>query len=96
MKRSAPLPGTKTMSETVDRRQIFWDQPVRAGGSLIFGPREALEFLMKQRAAIKSSDFAAAVQSVRNALHRKTSPDYARELFARAIETTRLEPPKSA
>jgi len=85
------------MSETVDRRQVFWDQPVRAGGSLIFGPREAHQFTLNRWSAVADSDFAAAAKSVlKAALHGKASPDYARELFARAIETTRLEPPKSA
>lgn len=69
---------------------MFWDLPVLADGGLIFGPQEAQLFMMTRWAAVKDSDFAAAAKSVLNALHGRTSPDHARELFAKAIRSARL------
>ncbi len=78
------------MSRIAISQTIFWDIPVLADGSLIFGPREAQLFLMTRWVTVKNRDFAAAAKSVLNALHGKTSPDHARELFAAAIKSARL------
>ncbi|MCB5204700.1 DUF982 domain-containing protein [Neorhizobium sp. T786] len=78
------------MSRTATNEPMFWDLPVQAGNSLIFGPREAQLFMMTQWAGVKDSDFAAAAKSVLNALHGRASPDHARELFAKAIKSARL------
>lgn len=78
------------MSKTTSSQTLFWDIPVLADGSLIFGPREAQLFMMTRWAAIKDTDFVAATKSVLNALHGRTSPDHARELFAKAIKSARL------
>lgn len=78
------------MSRTSVSQTLFWDIPVLADGSLIFGPREAQLFMMTRWVAVKGKDFGAAAKSVLNALHGRTSPDHARELFAKAIKSAQL------
>ena len=69
---------------------MFWDKPVLANGALIFGPLAARTFMAKKWSTSRNSDFAPADLSIAKALAGRGSPDYARELFARAIESARL------
>lgn len=69
---------------------IFWDKPVLADGGLIFGPLEAKTFMSEKWSTSRNSDFAPAGQSIGKALAGCGSPDYARELFARAVASARL------
>jgi len=79
------------MSKTATTETVFWDLPVLVDGHLIFGPKEAHQFMMTRWNAVKDLDFAAAAKSVLiAALCGKASPDYARELFAKAIMSARL------
>lgn len=69
-------------------RTIYWDRPVDFDGRLIFGPMEARRSMMKASwTAISDSAFAAAANSINDALNGRVSPDFARELFEKALKS---------
>lgn len=69
---------------------MFWDLPVLANGRLIFGPLAAKTFMAEKWSTSRNSDFAPADLSIVKALTGRGSPDHARELFAKAVESARL------
>jgi hypothetical protein len=71
-------------------RTIYWDKPVDFDGRLIFGPMEAHRSMMSTGwATISDSAFAAAANSINDALNGSISPDFARELFEKALKSRR-------
>ncbi len=71
---------------------IYWSAPihVRIGNGsseTIFGPEAAVEYLKYRWPADRGSHYLAAMRACSEALCRRESPDFARELFvAAAIE----------
>lgn len=67
---------------------IYWDRPVDVDGRLIFGPMEARRSMMSTSwVAVSDSASAAAAKSINDALNGRVSPDFARELFERALKS---------
>lgn len=69
---------------------IYWDKPVNAGGRLVFGPLEAHRLMMSSWTAAKDRTFAAAANGILDALDGRASPDFARELFEKALKSARI------
>ncbi len=71
-------------------RTVYWDKPVDFDGRLIFGPMEAHESMMGASwLTIRDRPFAAAANSINDALNGRVSPDFARELFETALKSLR-------
>ncbi len=74
-------------------RTMYWDKPVDLDGRLIFGPLEAHRCMMGSSwSAIRDRAFAAAANSINDALNGRASPDFARELFEKALKARRTPP----
>jgi hypothetical protein len=69
---------------------IIWDQPVRVERGLIFGPREAWEFMQASWPHRKDPHFARASETILAALDGRVSPDLAREYFEAALKSAEL------
>ncbi|WJH38789.1 DUF982 domain-containing protein (plasmid) [Aliirhizobium terrae] len=71
-------------------RTVYWDKPVDFDGRLIFGPMEAHKSMMGASwVTIRDRPFAAAANSINDALNGRVSPDFARELFETALKSRR-------
>jgi hypothetical protein len=82
--------GTDNNKKDFQVNIVLWDQPIRAGGLLIFGPLEAKEFISRCWSPIEDGNFAAASDAILAALDERGSPDLARELFEIAIRSADL------
>lgn len=70
-------------------RTIYWDKPVNVGGRLIFGPLDAQTHMGSSWTAVKDRSFAVAANAILDALAGRASPDVARELFEKALSSSR-------
>lgn len=72
-------------------RTVYWDKPVDIDGRLVFGPMEAHRCMMSATwLSGRDRSFAAAANSINDALNGRASPDLARELFEKALKSRRL------
>jgi hypothetical protein len=67
---------------------IYWDKPVSVANALIFGPREAWEFMSSHWPHEKDLNFATALEAVLAAIAGRLSPDLAREHFEAALSSS--------
>lgn len=72
--------------------EIYWDKPVSVANALIFGPREAWEFMSAHWPHEKDLEFAAALEAVVAAIGGRLSPDLAREHFEAALNSSCVDP----